>query len=90
MDISVEASSSKSFILNISKYYFPGWSGELDGKEVNLKPGKPFGQITVEIPSGAHSIKIFFKETPIRIVLDAISFLALLICVSLIFIRKNK
>jgi uncharacterized membrane protein YfhO len=85
----VQTDSAKSFILNYSKYNFPGWNASIDDKNVPIESGQPFGQITVSVPAGTHTVKIFFRETIINIVLDFLSLGTIIFCLTLI-IRSKK
>lgn len=75
LDAQVETSSPSAFVLNYNKYLFPGWSARLDNQEVPIFPGKPFGQVSLNIPPGNHSIDIFYQEPFYKRVLDIISLL---------------
>jgi len=46
---------------------------EMDGKEVEIEVGKPFGQIAVDVPGGEHVLEFGFKETKWKMALDLIS-----------------
>ncbi len=78
MDSKLELSSAGGVTLSYNKYFFPGWSGVLDGKSISLQPGKPFGQITATIPPGKHILDISFSETPFKILLDVLSLIGLI------------
>jgi hypothetical protein len=69
---------------NYYKYYFPGWRAKVDGKEVVITPGSPYGQITFDVPSGKHFVEVSFKETLFRGVLDIVSVGALVFVVYLL------
>jgi len=84
----IQTDSTKSFILNYSKYNFPGWSATLDGKNVSIQSGRPFGQISLNVPAGVHTVKIFFRETTLNVILDVLSLGTLLSC--LILVVKSK
>ena len=60
--------------LNYNKYNFPGWRGTIDGKLLPLTSGPPFGQIQFFVPSGTHTIRISFGETPLKVFFDIVSF----------------
>lgn len=65
--------SPKSFVLNYTKYYFPGWFAKIDGNYVLIKAGKPYGQIILTVPEGRHTVEIFYRETKLNLILDIIS-----------------
>ncbi|MCL5785031.1 MAG: 6-pyruvoyl-tetrahydropterin synthase-related protein [Patescibacteria group bacterium] len=78
LDISAEVSTNKEAIINYNKYFFPGWEAKIDGKKTVIKPGIPFGQISVSVPAGEHLLDISFNETLFKRVLDIISLVSLL------------
>lgn len=66
------------------KYYFPGWVAKIDGKEVAITSGSPYGQITFVVAPGKHFIEVSFEETMFRKVLDIVSVGALVYVVYLL------
>jgi hypothetical protein len=58
-----------------NKYYFPGWSAKLDGKEVKLSAGKPFAQVSLYVEKGKHTVEFKFKEVWYRKILNWFSLL---------------
>lgn len=75
--------------VNIRRYYFPGWVVKLDGEEVTIDSGKPFGQIAVSVAKGEHDLEVFYNETLRNKLLDLVSFLSFLLCLYL-FLNKKK
>lgn len=90
LHVLMETSSDKDFLINYTKYYFPGWVGILDGKQVNLSSGQPFGQIIVNVPAGDHKLEIKFQETVRNLFLDVVSLLSLIIVLGLLILKKEK
>lgn len=45
-------------------YYFPGWIGKIDGKELEITHSN--GLINFKVPKGNHEVEIYFTRTPIR------------------------
>jgi uncharacterized membrane protein YfhO len=86
LDSKFEVQSNKDVSIDYNKYLFPGWVVKVDGKKVSINAGKPFGQITFNVPSGVHSIEVAFNETPFRAVFDLVSLLGLATAVTIIFI----
>lgn len=84
----VSLSSEKEILLNFNKYFFPGWQAKLNEKEISVKPGLPYGQVTIVVPPGKHKLEVFFAETPLRTMLNFISLISILF--ALILIWKNK
>lgn len=92
LDTKLEVNSENGAMLNYSKYFFPGWVAQIDGMQSRIEVGKPFGQITVSVPAGIHTVKIAFEETNFRKLLNAISLGSFLVslgmCFSLKFLKK--
>lgn len=90
LDAKIITDSNEDFILNYSKYYFPGWLAKIDGENTEISAGKPYGQITVQVPSGRHMVEIFYRETPKRLIFDVISLVGIGISVYYIFRREKE
>ena len=84
----IEVDSENGFKLSYSKYLFPGWVAKIDGNNTSIYAGKPFGQIELNVPAGAHSLEIKFEETGFKKLLDAISLAGFLVSLSLVNIWK--
>ncbi len=84
LDILITVESTSGAAINYSKYFFPGWVAKINGQQTNIVVGKPFGQITVNIPAGNHTVEITFEETNFRKFLNAISLLSFLVSLGLI------
>ena len=76
--------------ISYSKYYFPGWTAKIDGKTTNINVGKPFGQVSITVPKGEHTLEFIFGETLFNKILDIISVLTLLAVLILSFKKTNK
>ncbi len=88
LDAFFKIRSEAGATLNYNKYFFPGWVAKIDGRRIEIKPGEPFGQITVDVPSGNHTIKIAFEETNFKKFLNAISLGSFLVSLWMCFTRK--
>jgi hypothetical protein len=62
----LEASSPAGGTVRVRSFWFPGWTGRIDGEPVNLVPERPHGLMTFEIQPGDHSVELEFGPTPIR------------------------
>jgi len=76
-------------VLTFNNYYFPGWYAEVDGEKAEIVPGKPYGQITLNLSPGEHEVNIFWAETPLRKAFDVVSMLSLA-SIGYLIVRKNK
>ncbi len=73
--------------------YFPGWRVEIDGQKVPIEFQDPNhrGLITFNIPKGNHSALVKFAESPVRLLSDIISLIALIgLALGLIFRKWVK
>ena len=59
--------------VSLMRYYFPGWQAQLDGRELPLQPGTPYGQITASVPPGSYQLTIKFGQTAGWQVLNLVS-----------------
>jgi hypothetical protein len=71
--------SNKPFILRLFTFYFPGWRATVDGQEVPIELGRPEGFITIEVPSGTHTVEVRLGAwaTPARLIGTLASLLSL-------------
>ncbi|HEV3113828.1 MAG TPA: hypothetical protein VGY99_25350 [Candidatus Binataceae bacterium] len=65
-------------------FYYPGWTAEVDGREVAVSPAPLTGLITFDVPAGTHNVALRLRPTPLRalardISLGAIVFWALML-----------
>lgn len=88
LDAKIKTASETEFILNYTKYNYPGWRARIDGKPATIISGQPYGQISFLVPAGEHLVEVEYRESPFRLVLDIISGLAIVIC--LIIICKKQ
>lgn len=84
----IKTESEKEFVLNYNKYNYPGFFAKIDGNKVEIKSGKPFGQISFLVPSGKHEVIVGYKESPFRLIFDIISAIATVISIYLIIRKK--
>ncbi len=74
-------------LARINTYYFPGWTGRIDGKRIVLDTDES-GLILADIPKGRHKVDIRFGETPLRTAAKVISIFTLII--ALVSILKKR
>jgi len=89
MNTTFNVSYTKETVYDYYKYYFPGWVVSVDGKQVEVYAGKPYGQVEFKVPAGEHQVEVAFRETKFRGILDIISLLSILGIVTML-VRKNK
>jgi len=81
----LEALSPSLLCFNV--FYFPGWTIKVDGHLVDILKDNPYGLIIFPVNKGVHEIKADFGLTPVRLAASIISFISLLILLSLLFLR---
>jgi hypothetical protein len=59
----VKCDASKEFTLTLNRFYYPTWVATLDGKPIEIAPSSPNGLITLTVPAGQHTIKVFQQPT---------------------------
>ena len=60
----------------VNTLYYPGWIVQVDSINVSIDYEKD-GTIKFLVPSGNHMVRVYFGETPLRILADFISLLSL-------------
>jgi hypothetical protein len=58
--------SDEDFTLEVYTFYWLGWIAEVDGQPVTITPSPEHGLITLPVPAGAHTVKVFLGTTPAR------------------------
>lgn len=84
-----KVSASEKSLIEINKYFFPGWNVEIDGELADIETLKPHGNMGVWVEKGDHTIDVYWKETPLRKMFDVIS-LASLFAIFLLLVRGVK
>lgn len=70
--------------------YFPGWQVSANGERINLSEPSLQGLITFPLPKGEYAIDLALKDTPVRIIGNAVSLIsAILLLVTLGFKFKH-
>lgn len=91
-DAKIEARSTNplnaDYTVNVSQnteaiykqFYYPGWNVEVDGKQIEIQPDPESGAIRFNVPAGTHTLRVQFGESPLRLLADVISVLAVIVC----------
>lgn len=79
--------SPSSMILLVHFVYFPGWQATIDGKTTSLTPSRSTGLLQLLVPKGAHTIVVWFAETPVRLFADILTVVSLLVVITL-YVKK--
>lgn len=81
LDAQIKVASVSAIKAPIS--YFPGWEVWANGKLISQSPLDEDGLIGFTLSPGAYNIRIDFKDTPVRLMGNLLSFGALLLMVGL-------
>jgi hypothetical protein len=77
-------------ILGLNTFSFPGWKTFIDNKEVSYTDTNKFKLITVAVPSGKHSVRATFTDTPVRTIANLLSLITIIGVISYgLLIRKK-
>ncbi|MBA3871625.1 MAG: glycosyltransferase family 39 protein [Anaerolineae bacterium] len=68
--------SPNTFTFEVLTYYWLGWAAEVDGQAVMITPSDQNGLITLPVPAGEHTVRVYLGSTPARDVGNAISLLS--------------
>ncbi|MBN1260797.1 MAG: hypothetical protein JXB35_08965 [Anaerolineae bacterium] len=77
--------SDVAFDARFNWYYFPGWRATLDGLTLAVRPDGPQGLLSMTLPPGAHTLRVWFGDTPLRRAATGLSGLSLAIFVAFAF-----
>ena len=66
---------SQDATITLNLIYFPGWTASLNNGPIALAPHPGSGLIDIAVPAGQHELRLHFKETPLRLMADALSIL---------------
>ena len=62
----VELSSTAGGTARMRLFWFPGWTGRIDGEPIELRPSVRDGLVTFDVPPGSHTVDLAFEMTPVR------------------------
>jgi len=62
----LEVSSAAGGTVMLGSFWFPGWTGWLDGTPLELRPASVYGTVTFKVPPGTHTVEMRFEATPLR------------------------
>jgi len=52
--------------IRLHQFHLPGWEARLDGRSVPTYPSGELGLVSVDVPSGSHTLRLAFGATPAR------------------------
>lgn len=62
----LEIYTPEDFILRLYTFMFAGWRASIDGNQIEIEVAKPEGFITVPLPQGQHTVRVWLGTTPAR------------------------
>lgn len=64
-EIAFQVDTPTGAVLQVSQFYFPGWSASTTDEPCSLKvePSKPGGLVRVSVPAGSHPVKLLLNQT---------------------------
>jgi hypothetical protein len=65
--------TAQPFQARFLTFYFPGWQAALDGQPAPIAVEPETGFVTVAVPAGAHEVRVWFGDTPLRRAADIVS-----------------
>jgi hypothetical protein len=84
----IDINADSPLNLRVKTFYFPGWRAYIDNQETDIKKEDGTGAIIIEVPSGHHTLKLVFADTPIRYYSKIIALVSF-ISVFIIFISNT-
>jgi hypothetical protein len=91
-DYSIDAKTAG--MLTINTYNFPGWKVTVDGKTTSINDQNKLKLISIAIPTGIHTVKVEFTNTPVRTfgnILTLITVLIILIIAGVqLYVRPRR
>lgn len=88
--ISFELDNSTSTKIRLNTVYYPGWRAYVDNNEVDIHYENSKGVMDIPIAEGQRNIRFVFSETPLRILADGISVIAVVLLIAYSFRKVYK
>jgi hypothetical protein len=63
-ELALRVETVSGVALNVSQFYYPGWTAYLDGRQHALAPSQPDGLLHLRLPPGAHEITLRLEKRP--------------------------
>ena len=62
--------------LTFPTLYWPGWTGQVNGQAVAIRPSDGAGLITLDVPAGSYEVTLQLRRTPVRLAAELVSLAA--------------
>lgn len=76
--------------IRVALFNYPGWKAMLDGREVSINVQEGSGAIIVDIPTGKHSLKLSFVDTPLRLASKYLSLFSFIVVLAVLMFYSMK
>lgn len=80
-------SAPSGFIADFNIFYFPGWAATLDGEPHTLAVQHPHGTMRLQLPGGAHTVRLYRQPTAPQLMGGIVSVLAAGMVVAFMLLR---
>jgi hypothetical protein len=57
-EIALNVASEQDISLNVSQFYYPGWTAYVDERPYPLQPSQPDGLLNLRLPTGPHHVRL--------------------------------
>lgn len=84
LNLAFDIELNEDSLINLNKYNFPGWKAKINGQEIQIKSGVPYGQVSILVPAGVNRVGVSFSETTFRQILNFVSSGAFLVSLAVI------
>ena len=81
---------TKSGLLQLNTFTFPGWKTFIDGKEIAYSTNNKLRLITVAVDKGQHIVRATFTDTPMRAFSNYLSITSIFGVIIIGLIKKKK
>ena len=87
-------SSANGGVAVLSEVYYPGWTAELDGQEIQIARAD-YVLRAVKVPAGKHTLVLTFDPASLKTT-EAVAYVAMavmllaLVCAAIISLRRRK
>ena len=69
----IETASDAPDTLHVYSFMFRGWTARIEGRQVEIRTNPALGTILVDLPAGAHRVKLAFENTRMRVIGEWVS-----------------
>lgn len=78
------------FVAEVYTFYWLGWRAEVDGQALEIQPSPHHGLITVALPAGEYTLRVYLGSTPARDLGSALSAVSLFGLILALWFLRNR